>query len=594
MSGLGKGIKTLVETAAESLGKGVSAGNIVNRLGQESRMLEEVVQTMQLGLNHVKLPSVAKPSSEVTLVAKPLSQSLEILPFVTSRQSVGLASAAAALMLVDGLNSGSPTKHLQVAAQKSSTSDFASNAKRASVSALDTAIQTREKPTAESLLTMPIMQIINETTTASERLLTRVQKLGANFPVVALHGTSAQGYEGILDKPGDGKLDSMVVHLAGPLGDLQILSNLGFAAEVALLYSNKWKIADHLGPLKPGPAMIFDATPLQQVWSDTKSHRKDYARMSTLTQADSQMGAFPAAEAPGRLLGVLEPDAMAHYRPLYETLGKEREKELSSVKPDHRKLDLLDERLRVVNEFKRVELANKVLDVIKVASTIADIPKADLERQTQLQRNVVAESLSNQFINLDEERFFNAPLSELDRIGKANRSNLLARIKEKGEKLPQLAFHGAPPDRAASLEKYFQSGNGKDFGIYIAMPVKAESNAEARLSDLMSTFNHARSYSGAPPQGKLFAFDMTGIAPRGLRIKGEPSSLPEGFFAASKNGGERTINLSELNLARVFETKELLYAQPPVSLPDYGQRIAYLEGLELQRLADILLRHYGV
>ncbi|CAN5289356.1 hypothetical protein BH11CYA1_BH11CYA1_12380 [soil metagenome] len=213
-----------------------------------------------------------------------------------------------------------------------------------------------------------------------------------------------------------------------------------------------------------------------------------------------------------------------------------------------------------------------------------------------LEKTVLVESkvATNDFVQLSKERLFHAPLAELQATAERNIKGLVARVEQAGESMPRLAFHGGPPERAQIVEDFYLHGKHHDMPLYVASPLKRAEDASGRLSDVISSFQHARSYAGAPASGKVFAFDASDVNMTGMYIKGKPAQLPA-LFKPSEHGAERVMHLDpDLKLLKVFEAEELLYTQPPQNLPDYLERLAYLEQLEVQRHAHALLQAIGL
>ena len=205
-----------------------------------------------------------------------------------------------------------------------------------------------------------------------------------------------------------------------------------------------------------------------------------------------------------------------------------------------------------------------------------------------------SKALNSDFVQLNKERLFHSPLQELQATAEHNMKGLLARVEQAGESMPRIAFHGAPPERAKIVEDFYLHGKDYKMPLYIASPMKRAEEASSTLADLMSSFKRASGYAGTPATGKLFAFDASKANMSGMYIKGSPAELPP-LFARSEHAGEKVMGLDpDLKLVKVFEADELRYTQPPTDLPDYLKRLPYLEQLEVQRQAHVLLQAIGL
>jgi hypothetical protein len=197
------------------------------------------------------------------------------------------------------------------------------------------------------------------------------------------------------------------------------------------------------------------------------------------------------------------------------------------------------------------------------------------------------------FVTMETDDLFYKPLNQLKEVLDHNMLNLTSRLEGAGV-TPQLAFHGAPQSRAAIVENFFGKGVSHDLPLYLASPLKTANTATEKLADIVSSFKHASGYAGTPAHGKLFVFDAGAADMSGMYIKGKPAALPAPF-QPSVNAAEKVSSLSnDLKLLKVFEAEELRYVQPPQTIPDYFERLSYLEPLELQRLADAVLKAAGI
>lgn len=214
----------------------------------------------------------------------------------------------------------------------------------------------------------------------------------------------------------------------------------------------------------------------------------------------------------------------------------------------------------------------------------------DLASATKL---VGSEKNTSTFTQLEADDLFTKPLSELKDVIDRNMLDLTRRVEQAGD-VPRLAFHGAPQSRASIVHNFYENGVAHDLPFYIASPLKKANTASEKLADIVSSFKHASGYAGTPAHGKVFVFDASAADMSGMYIKNRPAALPEPFMT-SANAGEKVGGLSaDLKLIKVFEAEELRFAQPPVTLADYMERIGYLEPLELQRLANEVLKAAGI